>query len=146
MTTLAKPSRTHKIFSGIGSGLKLVLTAFVRILGQFFGAALAYLANRREFAIWPMVFGLVVVLLAGAVFLATGRAVIASLDPLFDQILNLVVIVAVVALVGAMKTGGYLLSDITDENDAKTPWQKVVGSDLCTALLIFGLSWLLLSR
>ena len=115
-------------------------------VGKFLLAVLSYLSNRREFAIWPLVFGVVVLAIAAVFVFATGRAIVASLDPLFDQLLNLAVIVAVVALVGAMKTGGYLLSDITDENDPKTPWQKVVGSDLCTVLIIVGLSWLLLSR
>lgn len=115
-------------------------------VGKLLLAFASYISNRREFAIWPAVFGLVLVLLAGSVFLATGRAVIASLDPLFDQLLNLVGIVIVIAIVGAMKTKGYLLSDIKDENDPNTPWQKVAFSDFACVTLIVALSWLVLSQ
>lgn len=114
-------------------------------LGKVFGFLFSFLLNRREFAIWPAVFGLVILLLAAAVFLATGRAVIASLDPVFNMLLKLFGILAVVGMVGAMKTNGYLLSDIDNENDPKTPWQKVASADFACVTLIVALSWLVLS-
>jgi len=135
-----------KLLQKIGRWLWSFLRFFGRTMATVLSFLASYISNRREFAIWPFVFGLVLVLLAGAVFLATGRAVIASLDPLFDQLLNLAGIVAVIAIVGAMKTKGYLLSDIADENSPKTPWQKVVGSDFACVTLIVALSWLVLSR
>ena len=124
----------------------LALWNFLCLLGRAVSAVLKWTADRREFTIWPVVIVGILLVFAFGIFVVTGYKLLNDVGSLGTAIIAILKVAGVFALFGAAKTKGYLLSDIRDENDPATPWQKVVGSDFAFVLGVCFVSWLVLSN
>ncbi len=125
----------------VGAGI----WSFLCLLGRAVLVVLKWCADRREITIWPPVVVGILLVFGFGIFVVTGYKLLNDVGSLGTAIITLLKIGGVVALVGACKTKGYLLSDIRDENDPATPWQKVVGSDFAFVFAVCFLSWAVLS-
>jgi len=117
---------------------KLPLFSYILQAACIFRKHLSYF---RESYIWPLV-GVAFLLLAmhGVEWL-TGRPLLDSPEQIIGAIYNIIVVLFVVAIIGAMK--GHILPDV-DEDNPEVPWQKVAVDAASTIIPLCALCWLVL--
>ena len=101
------------------------------------------LSRWRESLLLPFFAGLTLWMVLKCIFFLTGRAAVVDVGALADYVCNIIGVLLVVMLVGAIKGPCSLLPD-ADETDEKLDWRVRVSDIWSTVFLIAFLSWLVL--